>query len=780
MARPGPHETPDIADKPDLGDPHLLPILPLVYVAWADGTLSDDELEAISSALTGQAWLDDGTRASVRQWLDPSAPPNAGQLQHLLRTMRRLADALPPQQRSLSDLGLDLAKHSARELGEWDRPEARRALRQMEAALGVVATEASQEIFAVEAPAAPVRTVEPRFDVEKLRTLLDGDHSEVRDRVRTVLRDPGFRYEPGLDRSAYRERVLDWCHRLADAGLGALAFPKQYGGKDDLGAFIAAFETLACFDLSLVVKFGVQFGLFGGSVLRLGTTPHHERFLRSIGILELPGCFAMTETGHGSNVRDLQTVARYDRHAREFEIHTPHEDARKDYIGNAALHGQLATVFAQLDIDGDHHGVHAFLVPIRGPDGGPAPGVRIADCGHKLGLNGVDNGRLWFDHVRVPRESLLDRFATVSPEGEYTSPIASPSRRFFTMLSTLVGGRISVAAAAVTAAKSGLTIAIRYGDGRRQFGPAGQAEMVILDYLTHQRRLMPRLAAAYAFHFATRYLVERFLARSDDDVREVEALAAGIKALSTWQTIETLQVCREACGGQGYLAENRFADLKADTDVFATFEGDNTVLLQLVAKDLLTEYRHQFGEMRFFGILRHLARRTVRTIADLNPLVTRQSDPDHLRDPEFLNGAFRYREERLLGSVARRLKRLLDEGYDSFGAFSVCQDHLVALARAHIERIVVEQFLAGVARAGHETFGEALGSLATLYALWRIESDRGWYLESGYLAPDKSRAIRALVNQLCRDVRTDAVALVAAFGIPEHCLAAPIATPVDG
>jgi acyl-CoA oxidase len=169
----------------------------------------------------------------------------------------------------------------------------------------------------------------------------------------------------------------------------------------------------------------------------------------------------------------------------------------------------------------------------------------------------------------------------------------------------------------------------------------------------------------------------------------------------------------------------------------------------------------------------------VRTIADLNPLITRQTDPDHLRNAEFLNGAFRYREERLLGSVARRLKRLLDEGYDSFGAFNVCQDHLVALARAHIERIVVEQFLDNVARTEHETFGGALRPLATLYALWRIETDRGWYLESGYLSPDKSRAVRALINQLCREVRTDAVTLVAAFGIPEHCLAAPIAPALD-
>ena len=71
------------------------------------------------------------------------------------------------------------------------------------------------------------------------------------------------------------------------------------------------------------------------------------------------------------------------------------------------------------------------------------PGVRIEDCGEKLGLNGVDNGRIWFDQVRVPREALLNRYADVSPEGEYSSPIENVNARFFTMLGTLVQGRVS-------------------------------------------------------------------------------------------------------------------------------------------------------------------------------------------------------------------------------------------------------------------------------------------------------------------------------------------------
>jgi acyl-CoA oxidase len=250
-------------------------------------------------------------------------------------------------------------------------------------------------------------------------------------------------------------------------------------------------------------------------------------------------------------------------------------------------------VFAQLEVNGERHGVHALLVPLRDERGELLPGVRVEDCGLKMGLNGVDNGRLWFNQVRVPRKNLLDRFAQVSPEGEYTSAITSASKRFFTMLGTLVAGRVSVACAGLSAAKSGLAIAISYGDERRQFGPAGAPEVRLLDYQTHQLRLLRPLATTYGLDFALKHLVKRYVGRTEEDAMEVEALAAGLKAYTTWHTTRTLQVAREACGGQGYLVANRLPSRKADTDVFTTFEGDNTVLMQLVAKSLLTGYRRQ-------------------------------------------------------------------------------------------------------------------------------------------------------------------------------------------
>src|SRR5690606_28756951 len=182
------------------------------------------------------------------------------------------------------------------------------------------------------------------------------------------------------------------CRHLARQGFGAMAYPEAYGGQNNMAGYFSVMETLSYHDLSTVIKFGVQFGLFGMSIYFLGTEKHHQKYLRSIGTLELPGCFAMTETGHGSNVKGIETTATYHVDSKTFTIHTPTPQARKEYIGNAAMHGKMATVFAKLILNGKDYGVNAFLVPLRDDAGQPLKGITIEDCGRKMGLNGVDNG----------------------------------------------------------------------------------------------------------------------------------------------------------------------------------------------------------------------------------------------------------------------------------------------------------------------------------------------------------------------------------------------------
>jgi acyl-CoA oxidase len=711
--------------------------------------------------------LDRATRDALSRWLDPEAPPDARELTQLLEDIRIHAAEIPGEsRRSLAALGRELAR-----VGAVDQEGAiAGALDEVERALGLIDREAARALLPqTEAPAA-VPGAPTGFDPEEIRRLLDPDHVELRRRVLDVLERPEL--EPVRDQSssAYRARVRGWCRVLAQEGLGSLAYPREYGGAGDLTQVVTVFETLAYHDLSLLIKFGVQFGLFGGSVYQLGTRRHHERYLRAIGSFELPGCFAMTETAHGSNVQGLETTATYDARAREFVVHTPHELAGKDYIGNAAEDGRLATVFAQLEVGGERFGVHAFLVPIRDDDGRPMPGVRISDRGPKGGLNGVDNGRIWFDSVRIPRENLLNRFGDVDEDGVYTSPIASPGRRFFTMLGTLVGGRVSIAAAAVNAAKLGLTVAVRYTDRRRQFGPEGLPEQPVLDYLTMQRQLLPRLAAAYACDFAINELVRAYGEQRQDDSREIEGLAAALKAYVSELAVDTLLACRRACGGEGYMASSRLTGHLADSDVFTTFEGANPVLLQLVAKGLLTEYREQFGELRLWSAVRYITGRAAAALADLDPIGPRRTDPEHLRDPDFHAAAFRYREERLLSTLARRLKSRIDDGEDSFTALNACQDHAVAVGTAYAERVVLEAMQWAVQSSTDSRGAAPLGRLSALFALSRIEADLGWFLEKGYVEGAKARAIRAEVNLLCGELRPDAPGLVKAFGIPEKLL----------
>src|SRR5919201_972976 len=292
-------------------------------------------------------------------------------------------------------------------------------------------------------------------DAVALRRFLDGEYALVREHVRAVLSRPEFAKPaaaPPTER--YREQVSERARILAATGGPSLLFPPDFGGLGRVGAAITGFETLAHSDLSLLVKCGVQFGLFGGAVHHLGTRKHHEAYLERIATLELPGCFAMSETGHGSNVQQVETTATWDADAGEFVVDTPTESARKDYIGNAARDGRIAVVFCQLVVGGESRGVHALLVPIRRADGAAVEGVEISDCGEKLGLNGVDNGRLAFHNVRVGRDALLDRYAEVTPDGEYRSPISSENRRFFTMLGTLVQGRVSIGGGGVNPAKN--------------------------------------------------------------------------------------------------------------------------------------------------------------------------------------------------------------------------------------------------------------------------------------------------------------------------------------
>ncbi|CAN5327768.1 acyl-CoA dehydrogenase [soil metagenome] len=631
---------------------------------------------------------------------------------------------------------------------------------------------------------------------DQLRIALDGKWREVREQSRKELADFDLLADPYLTLDEARDRVLEQMKLLGATGIPAAGFGTDHGGTGNPGRAVTGIEMLAQFDLSLMVKSGVQWGLFGGAIENLGTEHHHKTYVPDLINLDLLGCFAMTETGHGSDVQSLETTATYDPETHEFVIHSPTPSARKDYIGGAAKHATLAAVFAQLVTQGKSHGVHCFLVPLRDENGNDLPGITTSDCGYKGGLAGVDNGRIMFDQVRIPRINLLNRYGDVDDNGDYSSPIDNTNKRFFTMLGTLIRGRVSVGGSANAAAQVALSIAGRYALQRRQFSNGdGKGEVVLMDYRMHQRRLLPLIARSYALQFAQNQLVARMhrLQTADEPdpqlQREVESRAAGIKAVATWHATRAIQECREACGGAGYLTENRLTTLKADTDVFTTFEGDNHVLLQLVAKELLTAYSAEVRGLDPFGI----AKFAVSSVADVvkertaaQQLIQRLLDarPGADENYDLLNrgtqlALFEDREQHVLETAAKRLRRAGKDKAAAFKLFNAAQDHIIDAGRVHIDRVVLEAFTAGIARCEDPEAQDVLRDVCSLYALSIIEDDKAWFMEHNRLTVARAKAVSREINELLHKLRPLTLALIEGFGVPEKSLGAAMLEPVE-
>ncbi|WP_324275472.1 acyl-CoA dehydrogenase [Blastococcus brunescens] len=638
-------------------------------------------------------------------------------------------------------------------------------------------------------------TVPTPVDPRQLREVMDGRWAHVRRDARENLRDPDFLPVYGETMQEARERVTRAAKKLADSGRVGLGFPKEFGGEADSGASVTSIEMLAFGDLSLMVKAGVQWGLFGGALELLGNRRQHEKYLRDVMSFQLPGCFAMTETGHGSDVQQLRTTCTYDPATETFDLHTPHQAARKDYIGNAAKDGRMAVVFAQLISRGRTTACTpgwcrsgTRTAPLRGrhhrrrrPESRPARrGQRPADlrpregpARHAAGPVRAGRGRR---HLHV-----LDR--------ERDPPLLHDARH--------AGARPGQRrGSASSATKLALDIAVRYGDVRRQFAAPGEdREIVINDYLVHQRKLLPALAKTYALQFAQSTLVETMHdvqtavhvhGQEVDEAaqRELESRAAGLKVAQTAHATQTIQMCREACGGAGYLQENRLPHLKADTDVFTTFEGDNTVLLQLVAKGLLTGYRDAFGSLEGWGkvgFVADMVRETVLERTAARALIARLVDAvPGVDDVPMLDRGwqlkmFEFREKHALEGAIRRLrKNSTTDGMAPFDMFNDVQDHVLKTAQTHIDRVVLEAFVAGVDRTEDPDARTLLDTVCDLYALSTIEADKAWFLEHGQLTPSRAKTLTSTVNQLLKELRPHLITLVDGFAIPAEWKAARI------
>ena len=198
----------------------------------------------------------------------------------------------------------------------------------------------------------------PDFNITALKDLLDHDNIEMRDKFRAFLAQDLFKPRYNLTLDEERDLALKRLKAICDAGfISVLDFV-----NNPLKIFAA--HELAVIDPAMGTKMTVQFNLFGGTVLKLGTDRHHY-LLPGIDKLEDVGCFGLTELGYGNNAVEMETTATYDPKTDELIVNTPTPLAQKYWITNGACHAKHIVVFAQLWVEGKNEGIHGVLVRCR-------------------------------------------------------------------------------------------------------------------------------------------------------------------------------------------------------------------------------------------------------------------------------------------------------------------------------------------------------------------------------------------------------------------------------
>ncbi|MER5885445.1 acyl-CoA dehydrogenase [Streptomyces sp. NPDC001941] len=580
----------------------------------------------------------------------------------------------------------------------------------------------------------------------ELTQLLFGhdDRARVHGDWRSLLSTEAFQYRANLAPAA---RTALSYNRLSQVN----AFVSDpLALADDPHRLASLHEWTGVVDGALGTLAGIHYNLFLGSIVDhdLG----EGRDLSEFTSMRRTGTFLCTELAHGNDAVALRTTAELDRETNEFVLNTPSVGAQK-FMPNTSLTGgpKTALVAARLLIDGQDEGVFLFLTPLS-DESGLRPGIRVRRLPERTG-SPVDHCLTSFDHVRLPREAMLEGdHGRLDAEGVLTSTLGNRRKRFLRSISRVTTGKLCMSAAGTGVTRAALALSVRYAHHRHISGTKADQRVPLSAHRSHHGRLLSATATAYAMTFLHRAVTDRWVdvirdpSVTKEDLQDAERMVAVAKGWITWQARNITIECRERCGAHGLFGANGLADFPLNLEGAITAEGDNQVIWLKAASEMLFQ---------------HTVERSGRPALPL--------DDESLTDVRFLRELLAEAQS-IWQNRARTALRNGPAG-DPLARWNAASSSALRMVGAYAPLKAADAFLDAIDRAADPRTRARLTQLCRLFLLEQLADHTGDLLAAGHLTARHVVELPQAVDTVTAELAPHMLDLVEAFDLPEEFLA---------